>query len=44
MENSINYLNNYSYDKIYWDSYIEPYKTISTNQATDTIFYSLDTV
>lgn len=43
MENSINYLNNYSYDKIYWDSYIEPYKTISTNQATDTIFYSLDT-
>lgn len=43
MENSINYLNNYSYDKIYWGSYIEPYKTISTNQATDTIFYSLDT-
>lgn len=43
MENSINYLNNYSYDKIYWDSYIEPYKTISTSQATDTIFYSLDT-
>lgn len=43
MENSINYLNNYSYDKIYWDSYIEPYKSISTAQATDTIFYSLDT-
>lgn len=43
MENSINYLNNYSYDKIYWDSYIEPYKSISTSQATDTIFYSLDT-
>lgn len=43
MENSINYLNNYSYNKIYWDSYIEPYKTISTSQATDTIFYSLDT-
>lgn len=43
MENSINYLNNYSYDKIYWDSYIEPYKSISTAQANDTIFYSLDT-
>lgn len=43
MENSINYLNNYSYDKIYWDSYIEPYKSVSTAQANDTIFYSLDT-
>lgn len=43
MENTIDYLNNYDYNKIEWDSFIQPYKSVSTNQLDDTIFYSLDT-
>lgn len=43
MENTMEYLNNYDYNKIQWDNYIQPYKSVSKKQLDDTIFYSLDT-
>ena len=43
MNNSIDYLNNFSYDKIQWDNYIQPYKMVTQSQINDTVLYTLDT-
>ena len=43
MDNTIEYLNNYDYSKIYWDSFIQPYKSVSSKQFDDINYYSLDT-
>lgn len=43
MNNSIEYLNNYNYNKIQWDNYIEPYKNVSQANINDTVLFSLDT-
>lgn len=43
IENSIDYLNNFSLNKIIWDSYIEPYKNVSKSKMNDTVLYALDT-
>ena len=40
---SIDYLNNYEYNKIQWDNTIEVYKNITSSQLKDTILFSLDT-
>ena len=40
---SIDYLNNYGYNKIQWDNTIEVYKNITSSQLKDTILFSLDT-
>ena len=40
---SIEYLNNYEYNKIEWDNTIEEYKNITSSQLKDTILFSLDT-
>ena len=40
---SIDYLNNYEYNKIQWDNTIEEYKNITSSQLKDTILFSLDT-
>ena len=43
MENSIEYLNNYNYNKIEWDNTIELYTNVSKSQLQDTVLYTLDT-
>ena len=40
---SIEYLNNYGYNKIQWDNTIEEYKNITSSQLKDTILFALDT-
>ena len=40
---SIDYLNNYEYNKIQWDNTIEEYKNITSSQLKETILFSLDT-
>ena len=40
---SIDYLNNYEYNKIQWDNTIEVYKNITSSQLKDTILFALDT-
>ena len=40
---SIDYLNNYEYNKIQWDNTIEEYKNITSSQLKDTILFALDT-
>ena len=37
---SIDYLNNYEYNKIQWDNTIEVYKNITSSQLKDTILFT----
>lgn len=43
MDNTIEYLNNFTYNKIEWDNYIEEYKNVTQSQINNTVLYSLDT-
>lgn len=43
MDNSIEYLNNFSLNKIQWDSYIEEYSNVTQSNINDTVLFSLDT-
>lgn len=43
MDNTIEYLNNFTYNKIEWDNYIEEYSNVTQSQINNTVLYSLDT-